>query len=86
MKSYSDYMSTIDWPLDLTQTYVNVDLTRRVVVLDDDHQAVGQHSMRLSANSARELAASHHAMGEALSAAAAMLDGAPAPTSAPPTS
>lgn len=78
-------MSTIDWPLDFTQTYVNVDLTDRTVVVDDDHQAIGQHSMRLTADKARELAASHHAAGEALNKAAGLLDDAPMPAPAPPS-
>lgn len=68
-------MRTIDWPLDLTQTYVNVDMdqTPHVIRVDDDHQAVGQHSMVLTADEAHALAAAHHAMGEALNFAAAKL-------------
>jgi hypothetical protein len=78
-------MHTIDWPLDLTQTYVNVDLTDRTIVVDDDHQAVGQHSMRLSAEQARELAAVHRAMGEALNSAAAKLNDVPEVTGGQPS-
>lgn len=70
-------MKTIDWPDDMTQSYVNIDLPRRIIMLDDDHQAVGKHSAELGVDGARQLAASHHAMGEALDAAADLLEGAP---------
>lgn len=67
-------MRTIDWPDDNTQTYVNGDLAGQVITVDNDHQAIGRHSARMDAPRARELAASHRAVADALEAAADALD------------
>lgn len=77
-------MRTIDWPLDLTQTYVNVDMAARTIALDDDHQAVGKHSLVLDAAQARELAAVHRAVAQALDDAAETLSSPPVTGIAPP--
>lgn len=82
-------MRTIDWPLDLTQTYVNASTPDRKVIIDDDHQAVGKHTLEVDAAGARALADAHRDVADALDAAADALDSttldAPSGTpSAPP--
>lgn len=78
-------MRTIDWPLDLTQTYVNASTPDRKIIIDDDHQAVGKHTLELDAAGARALAAAHRDVAAALDAAADALDlGADTPAGAPP--
>lgn len=83
------HMRTIDWPLDLTQTYVNASIPDRKVIIDDDHQAVGKHTLEVDAAGARALADAHRDVADALDAAADALDSttldAPSTTpSAPP--
>jgi hypothetical protein len=68
------HMRTIDWPLDLTQTYVNASTPDRKVIIDDDHQAVGKHTLEVDAASARRLADAHRDVADALDAAADALD------------
>ncbi len=82
-------MRTIDWPLDLTQTYVNASIPDRKVIIDDDHQAIGKHTLEVDAAGARALADAHRDVADALDAAADALDNttpdAPSGTpSAPP--
>lgn len=61
-------MSTIDWPTDLSQTYVRVEDGN--VVVEDDHQSSGQHTDAHDPVTARQLAAAHRALADALDAAA----------------
>jgi len=71
-----DHMKTISWPAELTQTYVNVNIPDRTITIDDDHQAVGKHSAQCGPSGARELAAAHRAVADALDAAADAIGGA----------
>lgn len=61
-------MATIDWPAELSQTYVNVDAEG--IRVDDDHQAHGQVSAHYDPATARQLAGAHRQLADALDAAA----------------
>jgi hypothetical protein len=61
-------VSTIDWPIDLSQTYVNV--AGDSIVVTDDHQTSGQHTADLDVPTARLLAHAHRQVADALDRAA----------------
>jgi hypothetical protein len=77
-------MDTIDWPLALSQTYINIIRDGEfaagdkppewVIAVDDDHQTFGKHSDHLTADQARQLAAAHRRAADALSSAADVLE------------
>lgn len=82
-------MRTIDWPYDLSQTYVNTIAATRTIVVDDDHHAFGKVNEQVDIPTARALAIAHREVADALDAAADLLDTAPLavddkPTAAPP--